>query len=275
MASLSRKMEEKIQWYKNIWADTVKLSDRYQSTDGEVITDIKDEDVQILNKTSLVKVLNSNPLVVAQYLSTRGIIPLIVNASSDRTPGGSVKKGVGYLEEEIFRRSNYHMSVNFDMYPLIDTKCIYSPQVMIFKDANYKVLKSNLYQAAFLAIPPVKRPPTMQIRKNNDTVEIYTDKYNEITMRNRINMMFKVAISKNHDCLVIPEFGCDYIHGNPVKTVIKMFNDAIKKYPIPYVFFAIDPMKNIVEKETQKNRKITRKNKVFLQFHNLIHRNNI
>ena len=67
-----------------------------------------------------------------------------------------------------------------------------------------------------------------------------------------------------HNCVVLSEFGCDLVHNNPPRQVITIFNEAIKKYPIKYVFFAIKPKKNPLTKK--------QKDSIFYLFHEKIDR---
>jgi len=232
---------------KTIWQKTKNVSHKYNVSPSVKISNITDDEffaVKLVPNTKHIKVFNEDILTTARLLITKKYVPLILNMANANVPGGGVGGGVMREEEEIFRRSNYNKTLLHDLYPISDDEVIISPTVTVFKDKQYNDL-DNTYEAAFIACPAVRQPKLTSIDEKTQT---YADPIDGTVMREKINMIFKSAIRNGYDCVLLSALGCGSCM-NPRARIVEFFNDAIRKYPIRYVFFAIkgvaDPLNPI------------------------------
>eukprot|EP01034_Spumella_vulgaris_P021912 gene21912-27989_t len=154
--------------------------------------------------------------------------------ASDFVPGGGVRKGSTAQEEELFRRSNGHMTHPSNMYPLEANAIIYSPEVTIIKasrDQNYRLLEQPV-TVGMIACAAI-RNPVLTARK------MYAREDYE-TMVRKIDAIFRVGLLKGHDSLVLGAMGCGAFH-NPPAMVAMLFKQMADKYGKHYkkIGFAI------------------------------------
>ena len=163
--------------------------------------------------------------------------------ASNYRPGGGVKKGSSAQEEDIFRRSNYFLTLNKSMlpdetYPLKATTVIYSPSVVIIKDSNYNLLNDeDLWSGSFLACPAIRNP---QIKKIGNDVETFKRLNDYDLMKDKIEMCYKTALHFGHDSLVLGALGCGAFN-NPPHTIANIFAELNQKYALYFkkIGFAI------------------------------------
>ncbi len=181
-----------------------------------------------------VRVLNEDCLISYSTLVSSGMKPLLLNMANETTPGGGYRKGDGAQEENIFRRSNYYMSLDYNMdpeqdqyinskrnycsstgqilplpinqslYPIAEYGAIYTSGITVFRgteDQGYPFLKRPLYDVCAVAIAAYRDPP---IQKNKRRL---TPK-DAVGTRKKIETLFAIAYKNGHDSLVLSAFGC-------------------------------------------------------------------
>lgn len=150
--------------------------------------------------------------------------PMLLNLASDMYPGGGVNSGKKAQEECIFRRTNAFMTHPLDWYPLKPEELIYSPEIFAVKDLEHKLLpatqrcKFGMLTVAALRKPKLDRSGT---KYNNDD--------DRMLMTAKIDTLFRVAIMKGHDSLVLGALGCG-VFRNPNKEVASIFHNCIQTY---------------------------------------------
>lgn len=148
------------------------------------------------------------------YLSKSGKT-LLLNMASYKRPGGGVRRGAMAQEEEICRRSNLLKSLDTMTYPLSMNEYIYTSNVDVFKDSNYKLIDGGLCDVITIAsvnLNGLDRPSN----------------YSEI-MQDKIDQIFKSAVDNNCVNVVVSAFGCGVFKNDPDE-VSKMFIESINKY---------------------------------------------
>ena len=171
---------------------------------------------------------------------------LILNLADDNFPGGCVDAGSGAQEESLFRRSNYHMTLDIANYPLKYNEAMYSSKVTIIKNnenANWSLISQNINQlpkVSFVACPGLRCPHTI---KNKDTHEIELNPEDVQILKNKIKLIIQIAYKYNHNTIIFGAIGCG-AWKNPPTHVAKIFKEVLHEYDgvIQNYYFAIMSM---------------------------------
>jgi uncharacterized protein (TIGR02452 family) len=222
-----------------IYNNTKFLSERYPKPEKSVkykydtllITNLPN----VLNTKCNIKIFNDDTLNITKQLydETKSNI-LVLNMASEYRAGGGVENGAMAQEEELFRRSNYFVSLTQNFYPIKDFEGIYTKNVTILKDEYYQPMTP--FQCSFIAIAGLRKP----ILRNG--------KYNSIDrdiMYKKIDNIFKIAIINNHKNLVLGALGCG-VFANPPEEVADIFNELCQKYfrYFDNIYFAIKSVRD-------------------------------
>lgn len=178
-----------------------------------------------------IKVLNEDVLIVAQNLHDIGEENItVLNLASFYSPGGGVITGAMAQEEELFRRSNYFMSLDSTFYPMTKGSVIYTPNVTIVKDENYNDLVVP-FQVNFIAAAAIKNPELIEDKYNIKDYEM---------MNNLIENIFKTSHYFKNETLILGAIGCG-AYNNPPLEVVEIFNKYLDKYKgcFKNIFFAV------------------------------------
>ena len=218
----------------NIYQDTKKKCNIIKIKNKSVLYDITRLNLDLsfipVYTDTTVEVKNEDTLDMSLRLVNNKLNPLVLNMASDWLPGGGVKKGSMAQEECIFRRTNAFMTHYEQWYPLPKDTVIYSPEVTIIKDSNYKLL-DNYNKVAMIAVPAIRNPYIVEdaFILNDYKLMFY-----------KIESIFKIALMHNHDSLVLGALGCGAFN-NPPLEVAKIFEIMLRIYKkyFKYIGFAI------------------------------------
>ena len=227
----------------DVWKDT-----QYQSTKGQfskipVYQSIKLNhlDIEIFPrfKSTQLHVLNMDTIDAAIDIKTKGYNPILLNMADDRNPGGMVNSGSVAQEENLFRRSNYFMTLSNHFYPLAGTACVYSPQVLYFKDnedLHYKNLQKPI-SISTIAMPGIRFPG---LDNSDNTIMRFKNANDKELMKKKIDMIFKCAYVFGHDSLILSALGCG-AWGGPTHDIAFLFEEVAKKYNkcFRHILFAV------------------------------------
>lgn len=243
---MSNQIETIIKQNKVVWNETLNRADSFSIPDSknraQVFDSAKLPELFLTKQPTakIVKVLNTDILTVAEICSQKQLNPMVINCGSNNDPLKQVEMGAIGTEWNLMRRSNLHRLIETDIqYPLRDGKILYIPEITVFKSDEYKLLK-NPFKISVLTIPPVRQPSLVSSVEKGHNIEIYSNQMELDSMKKYIDSMFSVALYKGHNCLILDDFGCQKNFNNPIHVIIKWLNESIKKYPIKYVFFAVD-----------------------------------
>ena len=177
-----------------------------------------------------VEVVNEDVFSVTQKYFGKGSA-VVLNMASNTRAGGGVERGAMAQEEELFRRSNYFLSLTQNFYPLLATNVIYTPSVTVIKDEKYQYLEKPFVVSA-IAAAALKNP-------HLKSTGIYSD-YDRTVMHTTIDNVFRTAYANGNDILILGALGCG-AYNNPPCEVVEIFNVCIQKYwgCFKYVIFAV------------------------------------
>lgn len=250
----------------DVWKNTIKIvQDGRYYADGEVIIDSskacqnslffdmgeydkwlisrndkdeKDNKIKNLNcieykerkfKTEI-SVMSADCLEQARLLDN----PLVLNMASYKNPGGGVVNGSMAQEENIFRRSNLFQSLyqfvyysdqygikqnDKNKYPLPFYGGVYSNDITVFRGSenNGYYLLGKPFKTSFISISAIKRPELKNGKMNKSDIS---------KMKNKIKVIFEVALANSHENLVLSAFGCG-AYGNPPEQIALIFKELL------------------------------------------------
>lgn len=220
----------------------------------------------IYSRQALIKVTNRDTITAAQEYSSKiedemnnGFVG-ILNFASATTPGGGVTKGSSAQEECICRCSTLYPALNqrkcWDKYYNVNRASgtnlgsdtiIYTQDVLIIKDKNYKRLNDTFYvDVITCAAPNLREKPSNLYNDGASKTQLtLTDEELYDIHVKRARCIFEVAIEQGIDYLVLGAFGCGAFKNNP-EIVAKAYNDVLSeyKYNFKIIDFAIIDGKN-------------------------------
>lgn len=165
----------------------------------------------------------------------------VLNMASARTAGGGVSKGSKAQEESLCRRSNLMLSLSLftnryynltkdkrsEHYPIPTYGGIYSPNISIYKDCNYRIYK-NPYITNIISVSAVINPSY-----DKDTLMI--SKSQIWIIKNKMRRIFRIAILHGHTKLVLGAFGCGAFC-NPPKHIAQLFKEVLNEDEFKHAF---------------------------------------
>lgn len=272
------------QYLTEICKDTIKfvnndilLNKRGQSErfTGYTINRIFNE-LKFLEKydTSKINVLNIDCISLSLNLKDKR--PLLLNLANKSSIGGGWLHGAIAQEEDIFRCTNYFKL--YDYTNIIDTDpvkytqayfnskdviplrgVIYTPQVTIFRDKNYKILSKNNYtnidclaSYAFNLTPNfadeydenlrqeymrLANDALSKLNQGADIFNLLDNKYVYDTYQKILNIL-KIAIIKKHKVLILGALGCGAFSNSNI-LIAKLFKYILLDLKFKYLFSEI------------------------------------
>lgn len=213
------------------WLDTLRISETIPPPPPSVKIsyDTMTAIVNMPATKSQISVVNQDTIECALSYEK----PLILNLADDIYPGGWVNVGSNAQEESLFRRTNYHLTLTKDLYPISETDVIYSPNVTVIKRPDF-----GLYETPrildFIACPAIKYP----LLEEDDTL---CEEDREI-LEQKIQAIIHVAIKYGHKTIVFGAMGCGAWQ-NPARDVATIFKRVLEIHDgmvENYVFAILD-----------------------------------
>lgn len=192
-------------------------------------------DAPMINNNTEIRVVNEDSLVAAKKLINLGYNVAVLNMASRKYPGGGVREGFGAQEENLFRRSNYYLSLyqfapyatqyginkSIHQYPLDRSfGGIYTPNATVFRDteaADYQLLEQP-YQVSFIAVPALSRPT---IDNDGLIVPELIEPF-----KNKMRTLFRIGLQHGHDALILGAWGCG-VFRCPPRHVARLFHEVM------------------------------------------------
>lgn len=223
------------------FADTQRLGSKTDTDKIEVLEFTckirEDSEATPKPNRSLARVYNADPLDVARECATAGYnAAMLVEINENHPIPGMLKGGMQGQESEVLLRSNYGRRMNDSCYPLKRRYLTYAAGIMVHKDKVYELYQKS-FSVALIGSTIVRRPTLHSKQEDGISVQCYANRSEEELMRDTINSVFHLARTKGYDTLVLPALGCE--QGHPIDAVIKFFNEAMARFNIKYVFYAV------------------------------------
>lgn len=235
-------IEDKQKQNKVIWKDTYRIADKYPHTNAKKINQISEVPLHAIScdesdVQKVIKVFNEDLITTIEAVVQANFKPLVLINANDNYPIESVRHGLESSECDLYRCSNISSVINDTLYPLRELEMIYCPKLTMFKTRENKILSSP-YQFSLVLSTPVRRPTLISIRSGDTMEDTYCNPSEEEKMRNKIENIFKLAVTEGFNCLLLMDFGCQ-AESNPINKIIEFFNEFIEKYSVKYVFFYV------------------------------------
>ena len=184
-----------------------------------------------------------DPALVHRVNSVRSRV-LVLNMASNENPDQGWLKGAVAQEESIFYRSSLAFSLFEAYYPFADRGAVYSPNVIVIRDAmdaGHRLIlpfgakltsptapvdppdiaPSDLPIISVISVAPVRRP-ALKFGK------IYANEEDEKCMKDMIRLVLRLAASSGHTKLVLGALGCGVLK-NPPAEVARCFLDVLRE----------------------------------------------
>lgn len=243
-------------WRIRVYNETMEYSKNNYPTFEKSIkyNFINSSEIQNSNNYSntIIDVVKEDTLDTYLVYKKLGHNPVLLNLADPSIPGGCVNMGASAQEENIFRRTNYFLTLTMDFYPLLNKDSVYSTGVKLFRhneNDNYKFMENHV-DVSIIACPSVRHP---ELTKDFSDFKNKSDK---LLMYKKICMIFKIAAHNGHDTVILSALGCGAFKC-PAEQVAKLFRVAIEKYKkyFKYIVFAI---KQPVDAQSKNNYEIFR-----------------
>lgn len=176
-------------------------------------------------------------LAAAERMTRDGGLPVVLNFASAKNPGGGWLRGATGQEESLSRRSALASTLagnpeyrDIGESSLYRSWVIYSPMVPVIRDVEEQLIP-HPWRCSFLTCPAPNLEGKLTQKELDQVPRI---------LRQRIDMILRVAVAKGHRRLVLGAWGCGVFKNNPTR-VATIFKSALEDYETYFneVVFAI------------------------------------
>lgn len=227
---------------KDVQELAVRNSNLYRPADYDIL-EIKSQDILNLNRfETIVEITNESTIEASIRLASNNNVACL-NFASAKNPGGGFLNGSQAQEESLARATGLYPCIEpmKEMYSynrtlktcLYSNYMIFSQEVPVIRDAKDNLLDS-FCKVSIITSPAVNAGVVKQ-REPGNILSI------ESVMRNRITMMFNVALVNGIEILILGAWGCGVFQNDPA-IIAELFAEQLKgKYKNAFkkVVFAI------------------------------------
>ena len=179
---------------------------------------------------SRIRVSNTDTLTAAALLQCPKGDPSVSKQSSTRTcilnmasalrPGGGVLNGAASQEEFLCLRTTLYPSLRENYYRLPELGVVYTPDVLVFRDANCTNLsKSERYFVDVVSAAMIRAPDTTEDGN-------YADPRDEEMVIQKMRALMRVVVEKGASKVVLGAWGCGAF-SNPVGEVARLWKKIL------------------------------------------------
>lgn len=150
----------------------------------------------------------------------------VLNMASPLQPGGGVLRGAKAQEESLCMRSTLYPSLRPEWYRHPRDAVIYTPDVLVFRSAEMKMLeaKDRFYVDVISCAAP--RHPEVSGGKDGSTRVCYADAEDEEMMSLKVKFIMRAAAKMGVTHLVLGALGCG-AYRNPIGQVANIMRKCL------------------------------------------------
>ena len=150
----------------------------------------------------------------------------VLNMASPLQPGGGVLRGAKAQEESLCMRSTLYPSLRPEWYRHPRDAVIYTPDVLVFRSAEMKMLeaKDRFYVDVISCAAP--RHPEVSGGKDGSTSVCYADAEDEEMMSLKVKFIMRAAAKMGVTHLVLGALGCG-AYRNPIGQVANIMRKCL------------------------------------------------
>lgn len=258
-----------------VWENTREQSNKFFSNPKQsVIHSYTNLPEPYLNRQYNTQVLTwkMNPVDAITNVQDQlgSVFPLLLNIANPVFPGNNIELGGPGQEENLFRRSNYCLTLNSGtgFYPIPEECVVYSPEVVVFRGGekvnpeDFNKTTDELYNLR------AENPENTNFKIPDEKDEFYKllqipRTVSVVAAIREIELVFRVAANYGHDTLILYANGTsnlqtfrkwiEYYNGIfkyvvfaiEKEEIFKTFSDDFSKPLKPYV----EPTKEIIEEK--------------------------
>tara|TARA_R110002003_G_scaffold702_3_gene21092 strand:+ start:192 stop:1190 length:999 start_codon:yes stop_codon:yes gene_type:complete len=154
----------------------------------------------------------------------------VLNLASERSAGGGWQNGALAQEEALCYRSSLYLSLHKSYYPLPSLSAIYSPSVLVIRDAMSRGhnLLTPRQQAGDLPVTAVISVAALRHPALTDDKKHFKNEGQRAETKRKIRLTLRIAASQGHTKLVLGALGCG-VFGNPPKEVAECFLEVLRE----------------------------------------------
>lgn len=220
----------------NAWKDTINHyidSEKYSSQIYNNVT-LDPSLPKTRSPSTHIKVVEQDCIYAAlEVLEGR---TCILNMADWVKAGGAVAEGSRAQEEELFRRSNLHMHLHQNYYPMTLFQTVYSSNVEFIKNGFDKgyTLMAEPRTFDVISAPAICGPDT------DEDGQRYVYEADIEIMRIKIRNLILIAAERQVNTLILSAWGCGAFGCPPTHTA-QLFKEIMQEYDglIPNIIFAI------------------------------------
>ncbi|KAJ4365799.1 hypothetical protein N0V83_008420 [Neocucurbitaria cava] len=154
----------------------------------------------------------------------------VLNLASERSPGGGWQNGALAQEECLCYRSSLYLSLHKTYYPLPSLSAIYTPSVVLIRDAmscGHTLLTpteapANLPITSVISVAALRKPQL------TDDKQRFKNVGQRAETKRKIRVTLRVAARQGHTKLVLGALGCG-VFANPPKEVAECFLEVLRE----------------------------------------------
>jgi hypothetical protein len=200
--------------------------------------------------STVIRLVNSHPIDETVSRSRQKIKCLYICAGSQMVIGGNADQGIDVNESLLYLTSTYSTGIEkaLHAYPMAIGQLLLCPNVLVFKDSNYKMLPIQKWQRIAVMNAPskwrpklrdgsIKKPEDISGKEDSyshdispfDSKATFADKNDIVLMKNIINGMAETALFFGYDTLILDDRAIED-NNLPAYVTAKLLKEELNKY---------------------------------------------